>query len=154
MNIRIHGRNVPVGFISLIFFLSVLFTTLPQGLFVDLVRVDWYWGCPASIYIIQYSIDGDWSSFLWSHLFFDLLFWILYFSLLGIAIRVTLRKFGLNIRPLISLCVVGILTTSLYVYLYRPYALINVVTGGYLSFFESQDKQINMAMRFGDVETL
>jgi ankyrin repeat protein len=121
---------------------------------VDLRQVEWYWGCPLSNYADQHSIDGDSRGFDWNRLFFDVLFWVFYFSLLGLGSRALLRKIGVNIRP--GYCLIGlwILTVGLYTYLYRPDILINVETGGFLSFMESPPKQMDMAMRFGDVEAL
>lgn len=145
--------KIPVSFVCAVFFFSTLFMALPSGAFVDLRKVDWFWGCPRYTYVVQYSIDGDSRGFVWDYLIFDLLFWVPYFSLLGIVVRMIFRKIGgIKIRPFYSLCIVAGLTGILYIHLYRPDRLVNAVTGGYLSFFESRPKQLDLAIRFGDVE--
>ena len=142
-----------VGLACFILFLSALFIFLPTGLFTDLTKADWYWGCPATVYVFEQSGDGNFSEWQCKHILFNLLFWTIYFSLAGFAFKKILRKIGLKIRPFYSLCVVAILTGSLYAFLFRPYALINLETGGYLRFLESRDEQIDQAMRFGQLET-
>lgn len=123
-------------------------------MFIDFVRVDWDWGCPLSDYAVQYSIDGDSRGFDWYNLMFNVLFWVLYFTLLGLGGGAILRKVGLNIRPGFCLIALWVATVLLYAHLYRPDRLINLVTGGYLGFLESRNEQVDLAMRFGDVETL
>ena len=147
-------KHVSVGFVCSVLFLSAGFTALPKGIFADLIRVDWYWGIPESVYAVEHSIDGDWSGFDRNGLFFDLLFWPVFFPLTAFALTAILRKFKIRIRPVYSLCIIGILTGALYAVVFRPDALINVETGGYLSCFESRSEQIEEAMRWGDVETL
>ena len=151
---RICDRNFPVGIACSVLLLSLSFTALPNFLFADLRQVEWYWGCPAPNYVVEHSVDGNSRGFLWGHLFFDILFWVLYFSLIGLGGRALLRKIGLNIPPAFCLIALGIATAALYVHLYRPDRLINIETGGYLSFLESRTEQVDMAMRFGDVEKL
>lgn len=157
---RIIGRNVPMGIACSVFFLSVLFTALPNWLFIDFpTKVVWYWGCPSPCYAVQHSIYADdhsydFHGFLWNRLFIDLIFWVIYFSLFAFCLRVSLRLVKLKVRPFLSLSIVGILTAILYVHFFRPYALVDAVTGGYLSFLETKDRQIDLSMRFGDTEKL
>jgi ankyrin repeat protein len=146
-------KKIPIEAACMVLFLSALFMALPSRGFVDLVRADWYWGCPRFTYWVGHSIDGDSRGFAWNYLIFDLVFWIIYFSLLGFAVSVVLRKIRVRIRPIYSLCIIGAFTVVLYVHFYRPDRFINAVTGGYLGFLESRPKQLNQAIRFGDVET-
>jgi ankyrin repeat protein len=74
--------------------------------------------------------------------------------LFGFAVTIVLRKIGVKIRPVYSLCIIGTLTGILYIHLYRPDIFINSVTGGYFGFLESRPEQLNLAIRFGDVETV
>jgi Ankyrin repeats (3 copies)/Ankyrin repeats (many copies)/Ankyrin repeat len=151
---RICGRNFRAGIACSILLFSLFFTALPNWLFADLIKVEWFWGCPVANYVVEHSIDGNSSGFMWHGLVFDVLFWILYFSLFGVGGGVLLRKIGLKIRPGFCLIALWLGTVALYAYLYRPDILINVETGGYLSFLESPTKQVDLAMRFGDVEKL
>jgi len=151
---RICDRNIPVGIVVSILLLSLFFTALPNSLFVDLRRVDICWGCPATNFAIEHSIDGDWRGFAWDHLFFDIFFWVLYFSLLGLGGNALLRKIRLKIHPGFCLVALWIATALLYAHLYRPDLFINAETGGFLGFLESPQWQVDMAMRFGDVEKL
>lgn len=131
---------------------AALLTAAPTGLFIDLVQAQWYRGCPLTSYVFQESMDGDFHGFNWSYLFFDLFFWILFFALGGLVIGAISRKLGFSIRPFYSICIIGMLIGALYVYLYRPYRLINAETGGYLSFLETPDEQMDHAIRLGDIE--
>jgi ankyrin repeat protein len=151
---RIRGRKFPAGIACSIFFLTLFFTALPNSLFVDLRSVEWCWGCPLSNYAIEHSIDGDSSGFLWDRLLFDVIFWVLYFILLGLGGNALLRKIGLSIRLGFCLTALSFLTAALYLHLYRPDILINAETGGFLSFLESSPNQVDTAMRFGDVGML
>ena len=149
---RICGKNVSIGLACVVFLLSAFFTGLPIGYSADVYWEAWSWGCPFGVYVVRHSTDGDSSGWQWNHVLYDLLFWTSYFSVVGFVVRVILRKTGVNIRPLYSLCIIGGLTGSLYAYLYRPDVLINIETGGYLTFFENRTEQFDNAMRFGDNE--
>jgi ankyrin repeat protein len=145
-------RNIRISSVCVVILLSALFTALPYGFFSDLSHIEWYWGCPRSVYAFEQYKDGDFHVFSWNRLIFDLLFWIPYFSLLGVVVRMTFGKIGIKVRPFYSLCITGALTGIIYAVLFRPDALINFETGGYLSCFESRREQFDQAMRFGDVE--
>jgi ankyrin repeat protein len=147
-------KKISVSAACMVVILSALFLALPSGGFISLSEEDLYWGCPWYACGLGLSIDGDWHSVAWDYLTFDWSFWILYFCLLGIVVTMILRKIGIKIRPLYSLCIVGIPTVILYVHIYRPDIFINSITGGYLGFFESRPERLNLAIRLGDVETV
>jgi hypothetical protein len=148
-------KNITPGFLLGVLFVSILFTPLLTPPIGDLVEMTGGWGFPRPVYVIEWTYSsGDSSYFQWSSLPFDLFFWIVFFSLAGLAVKAAARKIGFRIRPLYIFCVVGGLAGGLYVFAIRPVRIINAETGGYLSCFESRNEQIDMAMQYGDIETL
>lgn len=145
------AKNVSLGAPCAIIF-AVLLTAAPTWLFADLNHAEWYWGCPLNSYVYEESSDGDYQTFCWSHILFDLFFWMLFFALTGLAVRWVFRKFGFTIRPFYSVCIMGALIGALYVYVFRPDQLINLETGGYLGFLETPSEQMHLAMWPGNVE--
>lgn len=145
------AKNVLWGLPCAIIF-AVLLTAAPTWLFTDLSHAEWFWGYPRNSYVFTESKDGDFPYFCWNNIFFDLIFWTLFFALAGLAVRWVFRKFGFTIRPFYSVCIMGALIGALYVYFFRPDQLINLETGGYLGFLETPSEQMHLAMWPGDAE--
>lgn len=148
----IFAKSFSAGIALLILLFTLLFTAAPSVFMGDLVQLDWYWGFPAPSY--DYSIFDNSGGFHWGGVAFDLIFWPAYFSIVAFGIRDLLRKAGLNIHLGYCLVIPWFITFALYAFFARPDIPINQETGGYLRFLESRSKQIDMAIEYGDVETL
>ena len=150
-------KNITPGFLLGVLFVSILFTPLLAPPFGDLVEMTGGWGFPRPVYVIEWTYrDGESGYFQWSSLPFDLFFWIVFFFFWPAlcCYGAAARKIGVRIRPLYIFCVAGGLTGGLYVFAICPVRIINAETGGYFSCFENRNEQIDMAMQYGDIETL
>ena len=101
---------------------ALVFTALPSGVFVDLQKIAWYWGCPLPIYGFTHSVDGDFRGLRWWWYYYfalDLVVWALFFLCAAVFAGVISRRMKGKIRPVYALSALGCLAGVVYAFIYR-----------------------------------